>query len=265
MTHVFESCAPLAQSHDKDYRPPTCGYADPRPAPPVVRSVGQPTAGLVRFAPRDIVFCHGDRVDRMYEILAGTVILSQALDDGRRQIVEILGAGKLLGLPAGGFHTSTAEALSDVQARVVDLKSLHRSAGLRRRVDEQMREQIAAMYRLAVLLGRKTAGERVASFLASLVHDPSCATAHGRGTPLLAFDFALADLADHLGLSVETVCRELSGLKRAGIIAQPRPGQLAILDAERLADHAQRALPPKSYPASQARIRMPRRSKDTLS
>jgi len=199
---------------------------------------------VLSFEPRQPVFQQGEATRCLFEITEGAVMLTRLLPDGRRQVLEILGPGMWLGLTANGIHGATAEPLTQVQVRTVGLWALEQSGQIQQRVARQLAARLATMHDLATLLGRKTGSERVATFLLSLAH----ALAGERPKPEtdhMQLNMRLADMADHLGLTVETVCREMAKLKRERLISQSRDGTLVLNDPEKLAELANRTEPPR--------------------
>ncbi len=143
------------------------------------------------------------------------------LEDERRQVYEFLWAGDLLGIDGVDLHDFNAEAVTHVTLRRYP----------RRMVEALAQSHIARAYRLRLavarvrranqqmtLLGRRPAMERIASFL--LVHSHSMVT----DRRIVDVPMSRADIADNLGLTIETVCRALARLRRDGIVAIRRGG-----------------------------------------
>lgn len=204
----------------------------PRPADPL------PTdARPRRLAPGEAAFVEGDPAERVYEVVEGVVRLCRLLPDGRRAIVGFAWPGDLLGLDPGRRHRCTAEAVAASSLRSCPRTALEatagRSAELRGRIADQVWRDLEAAQARLVQLGRMSALERVASFLLVLAR-------RGRraGHPAAArFDLPMGrlDLADHLGLTVETVSRAMTRLRRDGLIALPSPQAVVILRPTALA------------------------------
>jgi CRP-like cAMP-binding protein len=165
----------------------------------------------------------GDPSMYVWRVLAGCVRTVKLLEDGRRHVGEFLFPGDLFGLGAVGAGDLAAEAVTDVVLRrykrrmVESLAESH--AGLATRLREISLEKLRAAQVRLVLLGRKTATERVASFLEEMNE-----AAGDPGKKDLALPMCRADIADHLGLTVETVCRVLAQLKRGGVLGIARSG-----------------------------------------
>jgi CRP-like cAMP-binding protein len=188
-----------------------------------------------KFEKNRTIYFEGDEAEHCYRVKSGTVRLCKVTEDGRRQIAAFLTAGDLFGWTDQGFYGFSAEAVTDVtlekfaRARIED--AVKASPALGRRVLTLLSNQLASAHEHLLLLGRMTAAERIASFLLDLVRRQ-----HNGGSVDLAM--CRKDVADYLGLTVETVSRTMSALKRKGIIsfAEPEHVQLKQSGAlERLA------------------------------
>ncbi len=170
-----------------------------------------------------VIYYEGDPARRLYELVKGSVMLYKLLPDGRRQVVEVLRPGDIFGLAGGEENDCTAETLTDAEVQEIDLRQVERSDELQRRLTRCLTKQMRVLHEHAVLLGRKSAVERVASFFLYLVPDrggPDCIGA--RNALDDGFDLKLnmtrQEIADYLGLTIETVSRVVSDLKRKGVI-----------------------------------------------
>jgi CRP-like cAMP-binding protein len=192
----------------------------------------------IHFAGRVILFLEGDETDSVYQLVDGTVMLYKLMPDGRRQIVELLRAGDVFGFSPSGIHECSAESLVAGTCVVYKRADLEHSPAFTRRMNERMQAQLCAMHGHAILLGRKTAMERIASFLMRCVP--------GRGgynclAPAPSHEHAGVrlvmtrhEIADFLGLTIETVSRCLSKLKRRGAISIDRPDEIIVNDVCRM-------------------------------
>jgi len=165
----------------------------------------------------------GDTTEYCWRILSGCVRTVKLMEDGRRQVAEFLFAGEVLGLDDLGTHDFAAEAVTDVVLRryprrmVEALADSH--AALARRLRALALANLRNAHERMVMLGRKTAVEKVASFVLEMQQR---ATAPGRR--MVEVPMSRTDVADHLGLTVETVCRILAHLKREGTVKLHRTG-----------------------------------------
>ena len=171
------------------------------------------------------VFGDGDPCTRFYKVISGTVRTVRVLVDGRRQIDAFHLPGDVFGLESGGTHRFAAEAVDDVvlvayrRNRFSDLVKSDPAFG--EQLMSSTLESLDRAHEHAVLLGRKTALERMASFLLNVAGR----TAGGDRVELA---MQRSDIADHLGLTIETVSRTLTQMVRAGLI-RLKGGRTVIL------------------------------------
>ena len=181
----------------------------------------------------------GDQADFCYRILSGCVRTVKLIEDGRRQIGEFLMAGDLLGFDAMGIYDFAAETVSDVVLRRYPRRMVEALAESNVALTRRLRDMTAISLRMAhtrmVLLGRKTASERIASFLLEMVERLPAARPNVLDLPM-----GRTDIADHLGLTIETVCRVLAHLRRDGTVTIDR-GSITIRDEEALQQMASEA------------------------
>jgi CRP/FNR family transcriptional regulator, nitrogen fixation regulation protein len=176
-----------------------------------------------RHETHSVIFYEGDPVKRLYELVSGSVMLYKLLPDGRRQVVEMLRPGDIFGLAGGEEYDCTAETLTDSEVHEIDLRQVERSDDLQRTLTKCLTNQMRVLHEHAVLLGRKSAIERVASFLMHLVPNRGgvvCAGPRedGEDSYDLKLHMTRQEIADYLGLTIETVSRVVSDLKRRGVI-----------------------------------------------
>jgi CRP-like cAMP-binding protein len=163
----------------------------------------------------------GDPATYCYRILSGCVRVVNLMEDGRRQVSEFLLAGDLLGFDSLETQDFAAEAVSDVVLRRYPRHMVDALADGNVALARRLRGLTSVSLRLAharmVLLGRKTATERIATFLLEMAE-----RLPQRCAGLLELPMSRADMADHLGLTIETVCRVLAHLRRDGTLAIDR-------------------------------------------
>lgn len=200
--------------------------------------LASPKARTERHDAHDVLFHEDDGADHVYEVMAGTVILYRLLSDGRRQVVDILGSGDLFGLSTTGYHDCSAETLTASDIRVLDRRDIERSSDLQGHVNRCLMGRIEALHSHAVLLGRKSAQERVASFLMRFIPNRGI---YGCGGPqgssdekVVVLRMTRQEIADYLGLTIETVSRVLSDLKRRGVIAIEKNDRIRLPDVCRV-------------------------------
>jgi CRP/FNR family transcriptional regulator len=194
-------------------------------------------SSLQKKGPGETLFAEGDEADSVYEIVQGTVRLYKLLPDGRRLITGFLSAGKLLGLAPEGVCIYTAEAVTNVTLCRYKRTALERlmdeAPGFAKRLLSVASHELRAAQDQMLLLGRKTAAEKVASFLLMMAEGQGEEDADELDVPMTR-----NDIADYLGLTIETVCRVLSKLKQDKLIACESKSHIRICDRDRLEELA---------------------------
>lgn len=173
------------------------------------------------FAPGQALFWEGDACTHVFHVLEGCLRLYRILPDGRRPIMGFLFAGEVFGISFPGLYLYTAEAVTPVRLRRLSRKRLEEieaisSDLLHQQIMSSMYDEMNATQHLIVVLGQLSAEERVANFLVWAAHQMGV----DRRKPV-AVDLPMnrLDIADYLGLTIETVCRVLSKFKRDGLVA----------------------------------------------
>jgi CRP/FNR family transcriptional regulator, nitrogen fixation regulation protein len=178
-----------------------------------------------RFARDETIFAEGETADYVYQVISGAVRTSRMLRDGRRQIDEFHFAGDYIALEPCEIHRVTAEAMTDASVRMIRRRAL--SELVAKRGDAAL-----ALFRLTaetlqrsqdhvMMLGRRPAIERVAGFLLDIAERTHAAA---------EFDVPMSrqEMADYLGLTIETVSRTLTILQDDGLIDRPSPRHVVL-------------------------------------
>lgn len=179
-------------------------------------------------------------------IVSGAVKLSKTLADGRQQIVGLQFPPDFLGRAHRNRSPLFAEAASDVELCVFPKAEFERlltdQPQLETRLFQNTLNELDAAREWMLLLGRKTALEKVASFLALIARrNRPTACAHMDADPILTIWLPLtrAEIADYLGLTIETVSRQLGNLRADDILEAGSNRSITILDPAQLEDIAQ--------------------------
>ena len=188
-----------------------------------------------RAGPSQCLFHEGDPADLVYNVTAGTLKLYRLLPDGRRQIAAFVQAGDFLGLTLEKVHAYTAEARDAVEycrfarGRFDGFVDAHPKIG--RELYLMAAHELSAAREQIVLRGRKTARERLASFLLGRFD-----RARGRNADweIVRLPMTRTDIADHLGLTKETVSRAFTALRRTGMVGLLPGERVELLQRERL-------------------------------
>lgn len=207
---------------DSSWSPALVPIAAGLPAAPNLP--GQPR--VQNFPARTTIVEEGDHATGLCEIVSGGVLLIKMLPDGRRQIIEILGAGDVFGVSPTGVSDITAETLTPVKLVIHSKKAVDGDPELRSMIFARMRLQMCAMHDHALLLGRKSAEERLSTFLMRMMRGRGgygCAGPQGASDSAdIPIGMTRQEIADYLGLTIETVSRAFTSLRRAGVIAYTR-------------------------------------------
>jgi CRP/FNR family transcriptional regulator len=181
------------------------------------------------LAGKEVLFWEDDPAEHLFEIVSGCLRLYKLMADGRRAITGFVFSGEIVGASFLDRNLFTAEAVGEVRLRRCPraqmLAALARNPALSREVLAMAGDELAAAQNQMLLLARKTAPERIASFLLAV------ATRVSRDdTPVREVELPMArvDIADFLGLTVETVSRVLTRLKSEGVIALPSPHRVSL-------------------------------------
>ncbi len=170
----------------------------------------------IQYAREAQVYGQDEPVERLYRIVRGVVRTTRFTVDGRRQVGDFYYAGDIFGLEPGPDHRFAAEALSDCEITVVRRSAVRAYAGdaeLDRAILEATREEMERLQDHVVVLGRKSARERVACFLMSI--------ANRQDDDEIDLPMGRQDMADYLGLTIETVSRMLTQLQGDAIVEFP--------------------------------------------
>lgn len=184
------------------------------------------------YARNEEIYAQDDEAEMLYRVVRGVVRTSRLTCDGRRQVGDFYYAGDLFGLEPGPDHRFAAEALTDCEVALVRRSSVRAFAGdveVDRAILEATRREMERLQEHVMLLGRKSARERVASFLMGL--------AQGRAGEI-ELPMGRQDMADYLGLTIETVSRMLTNLRDEAIVNFPNARRFQVRKWQALEDIA---------------------------
>jgi CRP/FNR family transcriptional regulator, nitrogen fixation regulation protein len=179
---------------------------------------------LMPFARNAEIFGENEPADYLYKVVSGTVRTYKVLVDGRRQIGAFHLPGDIFGLETGDEHSFSAEAITDCKIIVIRRSAVIALAAKDNDIARQMwaltaRELHRVQDHIMVLI--KSAQERVASFLLEMADRAS-------GTGAVELTMSRQDIADYLGLTIETVSRTLTQLEKAAAIAVPTSRRIVL-------------------------------------
>jgi CRP/FNR family transcriptional regulator, nitrogen fixation regulation protein len=172
------------------------------------------------------IYAQDDAADYYYQVISGGVRTVRLMADGRRQVSEFLLPGEVFGFDALDTHDFAAEALEDTLLRRFPRRRVEALAGEHVALSQQLRrmtnEKLRQAHERMMVLGRMTASERIASFLLQLAD-----RGPGKGGQI-ELAMSRRDIADYLGLTIETVSRTLTMLKADGTIAMLKKCRIEI-------------------------------------
>lgn len=199
------------------------------------------TVKQVRFDAGDVLFAQGEPSTSLFSLSRGIVKITCHTTGGREQIVGIANPGNLL-LGLQSLETDHYQYTAVAETEVVACKIRHRgllkeateSGDVALRLLKALNAQLAHSRELMRVMGHKCAAAKIASFITLLIPETERSRQH------FTLPFSRAEIASLLGLSEETVCRQMAKMKRRGILYSPR-GRIEILDWDRLQAVAEEA------------------------
>lgn len=182
-----------------------------------------------KFDPGQHLFHQGDDDNNIYKIESGLVRLYRILNDGRRQIISFRFAGDILGFKVGAGRHYAAEAVTSVRVRSLDQNSAYRrlrdEPALAPQLIDLLSQELENARGQIAVLNRRSAIEKLAAFILELHRrQGECGT--------VEIPLSRTDIADFLGLTIETVSRNLTKLRTKGIIELPQIHSLIIVDLD---------------------------------
>lgn len=180
---------------------------------------------------RSTLFREGDRAGRVYTIIEGIAKLTRLLPDGKQQVVGFRFAGDVLGFTDRAEYPFDADLLTDAKLCRLERPQIaglfQRYPMLEHRLLDLCVQELTATQEQLVTVGRLSAEARVASFLLSLV---AASRRRGGDQRVLEMPMTRADIADFLGLTLETVSRSLTAFRKRGWIREPVHQRVELLD-----------------------------------
>jgi CRP-like cAMP-binding protein len=170
------------------------------------------------------IYGENEPAEYLYKVVSGTVRTSKFLDDGRRQVGQFYSPGDIFGMEAGAEHSFSAEAITEAKVLVIKRSAVEALAARDNEVARQlwtMTQRELERMQGHVLLLIKTAQERVAGFLLEMAD-------RIKSTSEVELPMSRQDIADYLGLTIETVSRTLTNLEKNAAIALPTSRRIVL-------------------------------------
>jgi len=187
----------------------------------------------------------GDDSVLVANVIDGVLKLSSGTADGREQILGVVYPSEFIGRPFGATTGHDVTALTDAKVCVFSRRDFDAFAGEHPALEHKLLERTLAELdrtrKALLLLGRKSAAEKVATFLiemADRLSDSGCSSLKAPGPVTLTLPFSRQQIADVLGLTIETVSRQFTQLKNSGVIDLPSRREVALLDRNALENAA---------------------------
>ncbi len=187
-----------------------------------------------------MLFSEYDDAKYFHTVVSGEVRLSRLLDDGRRQITGFKSAGDFVGLSVDGHYTADAEAIDDVVVCQFNISNLNATLEdnntVQSRLMEMMQIEVIKLQNHMLLLGRKTPIEKVANFFCERAARKFVleGSESSETNVEITLPMSRTDIADFLGLTIETVSRTITKLRSMGEIELISSQNVVISDLHRL-------------------------------
>ena len=199
-----------------------------RPVPPAslrpANSSIELMGAAMPFSRNAEIYGENEPAEYLYKVVSGTVRTYKVLNDGRRQIGAFYVAGDMFGLEIGDVHTFSAEAIVDCKVMVIKRSTVISMAARDNDISRQlwaMTAQELLRVQDHILLLIKTAQERVAGFLLEMAKRAPAGNE-------IDLPMSRQDIADYLGLTIETVSRTLTQLENSSAIAVPSSRRIVL-------------------------------------
>ncbi len=195
------------------------------------------------FQAGQTILWSGDRMEFVGSVVSGIAALTQTMEDGRRQMVGLLLPSDFVGRPGRAATAFNVTATTDVVMCCFRKKPFEdmmaSTPHIAQRLLEMTLDELDAAREWMLLLGRKTAREKIASLIAIIVRREA-AISQRSTKGMLTVDLPLTreEMADYLGLTIETVSRQISALKKDGVIRLEGNRHVLIPDIDRLLEEA---------------------------
>ncbi len=223
---------------------PAIGHAELARKPGAFGETNVLTSGLADGPARVLnakehLFCEGDQASHVYLVEAGHVCIYRMIADGRRQVIDFAYPGDIIGLGALGNHATNAQATVKTRVRCISVATLHdiarRDAGLGLKLYEALSQELLAAREHLFTVSQCTAAERVAAFLLALSRRNA---RRGDDPAEIVLPMTRTDIADFLGLTIETVSRTFSKFRADGLIELEHCILVTLRDFDALAEVA---------------------------
>ncbi len=186
---------------------------------------------VMHYTPGNELFGEGDDAENVFKVVSGVVRTCKFMNDGRRMIYAFYSRGDIFGFEVGTVHSLSAEAVSDCTVVLYRRNRLKKLALNDERLSillfTHVLQSLAKAQEHWLLLGRRSAIGKIAAFLVERVE---CSVDH----QVVELEMTRQDIADYLGLTIETVSRTFTQLERDALIELPTSRRVRLKDLPRL-------------------------------
>jgi len=183
---------------------------------------------VTKYARNAEIFGEGDEAEFVYRVRSGTVRLTRILSDGRRMIGSFHFAGDTFGIEPGQEHSTSAEAVTDCEIIATPRLAVFRRAEADHVFSHELWQsavaELAGARKHMLVLGCQSALERVSSFLLEMAERSSAGG-------VISLPMSRQDIADYLGLTIETISRTITLLTERGVIEVPSSRTIVLRNA----------------------------------
>jgi len=199
-----------------------------------------PQTPVRKLSKHEMLFTEGDRGGKYYEVLEGVMCSFRILHDGRRQILSFSYPGDIVGIGHEQECKCSCESVKNATVRCIPSATMQTSVEAQLELTQKLldvaKNELAGMHDHFVMVGRKSSVEKIASFLLALARRAD----NGDGQDVtFQLPMTRTDIADFLGLTIETVSRRLTMLRKLGVIDLPQITTVHVRDMERLEELAE--------------------------
>jgi CRP/FNR family transcriptional regulator, anaerobic regulatory protein len=190
--------------------------------------------GLRKVAANETLWCEGEERSHIFIVRSGAICFSRMLPDGRRIVLGFAYPGDIIGI-GSDFHYCDAQTVQMTRLEAIPAASFKRAVfedpGLGKQATAAVNQALDAAYQHVVVISKLSANERLASFLMAL---SSRNEAHGLSPLSVVLPMRRVDIADYLGLTIETVSRTFTIFKNTGLIAMDQANIIVFKDIRKL-------------------------------
>jgi CRP-like cAMP-binding protein len=190
--------------------------------------------GLRKVAANETLWCEGEERSHIFIVRSGAICFSRMLPDGRRIVLGFAYPGDIIGI-GSDFHYCDAQTVQATRLEAIPAASFKRAVvddpGLGKQATAAVNQALDAAYQHVVVISKLSANERLASFLMAL---SSRNEAHGLSPLSIVLPMRRVDIADYLGLTIETVSRTFTIFRNAGLIAMDQGNIIVFKDIRKL-------------------------------